>query len=283
MVTVADAMAEAALRLRSAGVEAARREARLLMGRSLGVDIAAIVAHPDRRLAIDELAGYRALVARRVAREPLSHLTGLREFWGLRFHVSADVLDPRPDSEAVIEAVFARVVDRAAALRILDLGTGSGCLVLALLSELPQASGIGTDRSAAALAMARRNAEMLGMAGRAAFVRADWGAGLAGRFDAIVANPPYVPTAEIDRLMPEVSRHEPRIALDGGVDGLRCYRELTGDLSRLLAPGGFVALEVGFGQADAVTAIAVAAGLRPGGRWTDLAGRPRCLIFRGES
>ncbi|MGH6959298.1 MAG: peptide chain release factor N(5)-glutamine methyltransferase [Dongiaceae bacterium] len=283
MMTVAKAMAEAAGHLEAAGIDAARREARLLLGRLLGVDVAAIVGHPERPLAVDELADYRELVARRAGREPLSHLLGAREFWGLRFHVTPDTLDPRADSETVIEAAIERVVERAAPLRVLDFGTGTGCLLLALLSELPNATGLGVDRSPAALAVAHRNAAALAMADRARFVTGNWGASLAGPFDIIVANPPYIPSAEIDRLMPEVARHEPRMALDGGTDGLERYRELSIDVLRLLAPDGLVVLEIGAGQADAVTAVLIAAGFRPAGRRADLAGLPRCLVFRRES
>ena len=277
--SLAEALGDAARRLRQAGVEAPAREARLLAGAVLCGGSAALIAHPERPVDAEEKARLDRAIARRAAREPLSHILGRREFWSLPFAVSGHVLDPRPDSETLIAAALDAVADRAAALRLLDLGTGSGCLLLALLSELPAATGIGVDLAPAALRIARANARRLGLAARATFRRGDWGEGLAGRFDLILCNPPYVPSAAIAGLAPEVAHYEPRLSLDGGPDGLACYRRLAPQLDRLLSPGGRVLLEIGHDQAAAVGAILGAAGLGRASLRRDLANRPRCLVL----
>ena len=271
---------EAAERLRAAGIEAPAREARLLAGAVLGADAVGLLAHPERVVDVDQRRCLALAADRRAAREPLSHIVGHREFWSLEFRVGPEVLDPRPDSETLVEAGLAALADRGAAWRLLDLGTGSGCLLLALLSELPAATGIGVDLSPAALAIAADNARRLGLADRAAFACGDWGEGLAGSFDLILCNPPYIPDSAIAGLAPEVALHEPRLALDGGPDGLACYRRLAPQLARLVAPGGHVVLELGDGQAEAVAAIATGAGLAVAGLRPDLSGRPRGLVLR---
>jgi release factor glutamine methyltransferase len=279
VTTVGAAAAAAAAELAQAGIEGASREARLLLAHALGAEAGGVLMARDRELSAAEGAAFAALVARRAAREPLSHITGRREFWSLEFGVGPAVLDPRPDSEALVEAALGCIAARAAPLRLLDLGTGSGCLLLALLSELPNARGVGVDRSAAALAVARANAAALGLAARAAFVQGDWATALSGAFDLIVCNPPYIATAAIGALMPEVARHEPRLALDGGADGLDAYRRLAPDIARLLAVGGIALVEVGLGQGDAAAAIFAAAGLSDHARRRDLAGRERALLL----
>lgn len=280
---VAGALAAAAARLDRAGVAAARREARLLLGAALGLGPEAIIAHPERPLTAAEAERFAALVRRRGRREPLSRILGRREFWGLEFRVTADTLDPRPDSETVVQAALDAAVDRAAPLAVLDLGTGTGCLLLALLSELPRARGLGIDASAAAVEVARDNAAALGLGSRAAFAVGDWGKGVAGPFNLILTNPPYVATGEVERLAPEVIRYEPRSALDGGADGMDRYRALAPDLTRLLAATGRAVVEIGDGQADAVAAILAAADLRGVERRADLAGIVRCLtVARGR-
>ena len=201
-------------------------------------------------------------MARRLRREPMAYILGEREFWSLPLRVSPAVLVPRPESETVVEAALESIADRAAPLRILDLGTGSGCLLLALLSELPHASGLGIDRSAAALAIARANAERLGLADRAAFREGDWGYGLAGPFDVIVSNPPYVARTDARNLAPEVFAFEPQEALFAGADGLDAYRALAPDCARLLAQDGVTCLEIGQGQGASVAAILRRHGLR---------------------
>ena len=281
--TVADVLVAAARRLRGAGVAQPRLDAGVLLGHVLGATRAVLIADPDRPLSPAEGQQFAALAARRAAREPVSHITGEREFWGLKFRVTPTVLDPRPDSETVVEAALEALGDRTRAWRVLDLGTGSGCLLLAVLHELPNAFGIGVEISAQALAVCRENAERLGLARRAAFLRGSWGAALAGRFDLILANPPYIVDAEFADLEPEVARREPRIALAGGADGLDAYRALAADLRRLLAPGGSAAIEVGAGQMRAVRDILAAAGTDPNRVRRDLAGVERCLVLHGET
>ncbi len=285
--TLADAIAAAAARLGAAGVPDARTDVRLLAGQALGLDRAGVLAARDRPLTASERDRIDVLVARRAAREPVSRILGRREFWSLDFALSPATLDPRPDSETVVAAALGLVPDRRAPLRLLDLGTGTGCLLLALLSELPAAWGLGIDRAEAAVRTARDNARRLGLADRAAFLVGDWAAALhasggetGGGFDLIVANPPYVTADEIDQLAPEVARFDPPAALDGGADGLAAYRALAGAVPGLLAPEGAVVLEVGDGQAAAVTSVMAAAGLRAAAPCRDLGGKLRCVILR---
>jgi release factor glutamine methyltransferase len=276
--TIGDAVARAAALLAEAGVAGARREARLLAALALEIDPAIVLGYPERPL--DARAGERfmALVARRAAREPLSRIGGMREFWSLSFALTRDTLDPRPDSETLVAAALDRLPDRHAPWRILDLGTGSGCLLLALLSELPQAFGVGLDLAPGAAAAARRNAAALGLSGRAGFVVGSWDAAIRGPVDVILANPPYIPSAAIDDLAPEVARYEPRRALDGGPDGLDAYRLLAPAVQRLLRPGGVGLVEIGERQAGAVTALMERAGLAVEEVRQDLAGIERCVV-----
>ena len=274
------ALDTAARVLRDAGLEQARREAQVLLGHALGVGREAMIGDPERPLGGGEAAVFETLVARRAAREPAAHILGAREFWSLDLGVTRDTLIPRPDSETVVAAGLAEIADHRAALRLLDLGAGAGCLLLALLSELTQASGVGVDISAPALAVARANADRLGLAARARFVCGDWGRSLAGEFDLIVANPPYIGAAEAAALAPEVANYEPHLALFGGADGLAGHRALAPDVARLMAPGGAAVIEVGAGQADAVAAIMAGHGLGEAGRRRDLGGLERCVVLR---
>jgi release factor glutamine methyltransferase len=279
--TLAEAVAGAARRLAAAGVDEPRRDARLLVCRLLGGGPELLLAQPERLLSGAEAARVEAAVARRVLREPVSRILGQREFWSLPFALNGDTLDPRPDSETLVEAVLAALPDRAAPLRILDLGTGSGCLLLALLSELPHAGGCGIDISAAAAALAAENAARLGLGGRARFLRHSWEDGLdlaPDPWDLIVANPPYIASGEIAGLAPEVAGYDPPAALDGGPDGLGAYRALIPVAAEVLKPGGFIALEIGQGQAGPVEALLFDAGLTPLRRAADLAGVERCLL-----
>jgi release factor glutamine methyltransferase len=271
---------ELAARLAAAGIEDARSEAWLLLAIATGRSRAELVAGAQAPLDPVEEERLEALAARRLAREPMAYIVGEREFWSLPLQVGPAVLVPRPESETVVEAALAEVRDRSAPLRILDLGTGSGCLLLALLSELPHASGLGVDRSAEALVIAVRNAARLGLAGRAAFCEGDWGRGLAGPFDLIVSNPPYVAPADAASLAPEVRAFEPEEALFAGPDGLCAYRALAPDCVRLLAKDGPTCLEIGQGQGAAVAEIMGGHGLRLVASRPDLAGIERCLIFR---
>jgi release factor glutamine methyltransferase len=277
---VAQARRAAADQLRVRGFESPDLDARLLVGHALGLDHAALVAESARRLTPADAAALEVLVARRLAHEPVARILGTREFWSLSLRVTPDVLVPRPETETVVEAVLA-VVARDRPLRIADLGVGSGAILLALLSELPMAFGIGTDRDARALEVARANAQRLALADRAAFVACDFGAALAGGCDVVVSNPPYIPTADIAALAADVRDHDPRAALDGGPDGLSSYRMIAPDAPRLLAPGGLLAVEIGVGQGDTVCGLLAAGGLAiAGAPRPDLAGIPRVVTAR---
>jgi release factor glutamine methyltransferase len=259
-VTLDDAVA----RLRAAGIDNPRLDARLLWEHSL----------PQGE------GSFEAFVSRRAAREPLAYITGRKEFWSLDFAVGPGCLIPRPDTETLIETLTRLRPDRAAPLSILDLGTGSGCLLVAALKEYPAATGVGIDRSPQALAWARRNVRAHGLDGRAHLVESDWPDGDGRRFDVVLCNPPYIPSAEIDRLAPEVARFEPRAALDAGPDGLDAYRALAPCLVNLLAPSGIALLELGVGQADILLNIMVKAGLEVPEIVPDLAGIPRCALVK---
>lgn len=279
-MTIGDLLKDAAARLAAAGLEEAQREARLLMTEATGLDRAALFMQPERQLEPAVTARFHALVARRAWREPMAHILGRREFWSLTFKVTADTLDPRPDSETLVQAVLDRIDDRNAALRLVDFGTGTGCLLLALLHELRNATGLGIDACEQALAVARENAAALELASRAAFQCSDWDEAIDPAFDILVANPPYIPSGEIAGLQPEVAQYEPRAALDGGADGLFAYRRLAPAAVRLLTTGGLAAFEVGIGQSDSVARIMQAAGLRHIATASDLAGIQRCALFR---
>ncbi len=277
--TLAKAFAAAARLLREAGAATAELDARLLLCRAAGVSPEVLVAEPACPLPADAHIRYGAWIGRRLAGEPVSRILGSREFYGRAFLIDPNTLDPRPDTETLVDAALA--IARQAGgrpLRLLDLGTGSGCLLITLLTELPQASGLGADISLSALSLARTNARRLGVEGRADFIAGDWLEPVAGTFDLIVANPPYLATEEIDRLPREVAMHDPRLALDGGADGLEAYRRIAPGAAARLAPGGAILLEVGPGQAEGVLALLRGAGLQtPAGRglWRDLAGRAR--------
>lgn len=276
-MTAAELLTAAAGRLVEAGIENPRREARLLLNLALGIDANARL--PEREIAPADAALFETFVARRAGHEPYSRIAGRREFWSLDFALSPDTLDPRPDSETLIEAALERIADRAATLSVVDFGTGTGALLLALLSELPNATGIGVDISAGAVETARRNAAALGLSARARFVLGRWGEGLTTPADVIVTNPPYISAKDMSRLPPEVREFDPAAALDGGPDGLSAYRELALDLKRLLSESGIALCEIGAGQAPAVTAIMAASGLDLTGSRADLAGIERCLVF----
>lgn len=278
MPSAAALLCAATRSLRAAGIEAPRAEARLLLRAATGWTPERLLAEPHAEIPEPAARRMARLVEARAARTPMAYVLGEREFWSLRLYVGPGVLVPRPETETLVEAALAAFADRLAPLRILDLGTGSGCLLLALLHEYRNATGVGVDRSAEALAIAAANAHRLGFADRALFVRGDWGRALAGTFDLIVANPPYVATGELDGLEPEVALHEPRAALDGGADGLDAYRALLPDLARLLAPEGIACLEIGAGQGSALRELGEAVGLGVAAR-PDLAGIPRCLVL----
>ena len=280
--TVEQMLIAATVRLRDAGVEAARRDALLLLAAALESDTDTVRARPERPLDAAAHSAFKALIDRRAGREPVSRILGAREFWSLPFKITRDTLDPRPDSETVVAAVLSRIADRTAPLRLLDLGTGSGCLLLALLSELPAARGLGVDISEAAVRVARENATDLGLAGRADFLCASWGApsgtGLSGTWQVIVSNPPYILSGELPDLAPEVLDFDPPLALAGGPDGLDAYRALAPEIARVMAPDGLAALEIETAQIENVETLLRAAGLLEFGRERDLAGKWRCLL-----
>ena len=281
---LAQALREIGARLAPAGIAEPRREARLLLAAATGLSQAQLVAEPKRPLNEAEAGRLAELAGRRESREPLSRILGRREFWSLSFALGPETLDPRPDSETLIEAALAwlgpsRGRAEGTMLKILDLGTGTGCLLLALLSELPGAEGLGIDTQPGAVAIARANAEALGLGARARFRTGDWGQGIGERFDVILCNPPYVPAAEIARLEPEVARFDPWLALSGGSDGLNSYRALALQLPDLLAGEGRAFIELGFGQATAAAGLFETGGLQAVDCRSDLAGIPRCLVL----
>ena len=276
--TIGTALCAGTAALRQAGIDQPRHEARLLLEAASGLSPTAQLSERHAALNAATARRFRELIARRAAQEPVSRILGRREFWSLGFAVTPDTLDPRPDTETVVEAVLAAKPDRTAPLRILDLGTGTGCIALALLHEYRHALAVAVDRSPAAIAVARGNAVALGLADRFLPLAGDWTAALRGHFDVIASNPPYVPAGDIDGLAPEVRCHDPHAALDGGGDGLDAYRALAPLAARHIAPGGVVVLEVGFGQAEAVAALLSAADLRISEIRADLAGIPRCVV-----
>lgn len=277
MHAVRDALNEGMHTLQNAEIETARLDARLLLEQATGQTRERLIAELERPLSPEEWQTYQRLIKRRTQREPIAQLLGRKEFWSLDFTVTRATLTPRPDSETLIEVALAWIANRAAPLKILDLGTGSGCLLLALLSELPSATGVGVDISEEALRVARANAEAQGVAKRTLFARSDWGKAVEGTFDLILSNPPYIAASEMAQLSPEVAQFEPRHALDGGADGLQAYRALAPDIHRLLSPKGKALLEVGVGQAAEVAMIMEKAGLFRSAIHRDLAGKDRCV------
>jgi release factor glutamine methyltransferase len=276
--TIGAAVASAGARLAAAGIAEPRREARLILALALHIDPATVLGYPERW--VDEAAQRRldGFIARRVRHEPFSRLKGQREFWSLDFALSPETLDPRPDSEAVIEAVLAFLPDRQARLRLLDFGTGTGCLLLALLTELPNATGLGIDLLPGAVETARLNAAALGLGARAQFRQGDWDREIEGEVDVILANPPYIPSKSIPLLGPEVAVFDPPAALDGGADGLDAYRLLAPAAQRLLTCGGLACFEFGSGQSGDVVRLLCESGLTINEIRRDLAGLERCLV-----
>lgn len=273
-----------AARLQSAGVEQPALDARLLVGAALGLDLTGMITQAARYLAPEEAVRLEGYAQRRLAHEPVARILGMGEFWGLPFRLSEATLVPRPDTETVVELtleIFGEHTIAGRHPRIADIGTGSGAILLALLHEIPDAYGVGTDLSLSALGTAKGNAAALGLADRAAFVACSYAAALSGLFDLIVSNPPYIPSAEIPKLDIEVRVHDPHLALDGGNDGYDAYRALIPQAAGLLAPGGALVVEAGQGQARNIETLMTAAGLsldRPAK--ADLGGIPRAVSAR---
>ncbi len=278
-MTRSEAIREAAAKLRQAGVDEPEPDARLLARAAFGVDFAALLASGHEPVGPSEQARLEAMLARRAAGEPTDRILGVREFWGMPFRLTPETLSPRPDTETVVAAALKAVAQRAGPLEILDLGVGSGCLLLALLSERPDARGVGVDRSPGAAAAARANAASLGFGDRARFIVGDWASALEGRFDLIVSNPPYIPRPDLSGLATEVAAHDPLLALDGGEDGLAAYAAILRTAPRLLTAGGVLAMELGVGQRDDVVRLAQEAGFVTLGVEEDLAGIPRALVL----
>lgn len=276
--------AEALKRLRQAlaqaGFETAALDARLLLLSVLDISATDLITHPDVPLTQGEADGLSTYARRRLAHEPVARIVGEREFWGLPFALSPETLVPRPDTETVVETALALIPDRQAPLTIADFGTGSGCLLVALLHELPQATGLGIDLSLGALRTARRNARANGVAARSLFAASRWADALSGTFDLIVSNPPYIASPVIPTLDPEVREHDPLLALDGGPDGLDAYRVILREAGRLLAPGGLLVLEIGYDQAEALENLAEAMALEFLKVAYDLSDNARCVALR---
>ncbi|WP_371347366.1 peptide chain release factor N(5)-glutamine methyltransferase [Ancylobacter sp. IITR112] len=265
----------------AAGMEAPEREARALLRTGLGLADLDLIARADQPVGPDDEARLRALAARRAAGEPLARLTGRREFWSLDLALAPDTLVPRPETETLVEAALALFPDRTAPLRLLDLGTGSGALLAALLSEFPAALGVGVDLSLGAARQARENLGTLGLSARSAVLVGHWGEALRGGFDLVVSNPPYIPSTDIPALEREVRAHDPLLALDGGPQGLDAYRALAKALPSLLVAGGYAVLELGIGQEQQVAGLLAADGLAiQGPARPDLAGIARAIVAR---
>ena len=277
--TVGAFLCQAGQVLRAAAIEAPRQEARLLLAQAMGCRQEDLLRDPRAPVGEGAQARFRATLAARARRVPMAHLLGHAGFWTLDLLSTAATLVPRADTETLVEAAIEAFPDPSAVSRVLDLGTGTGALLLAALTEFPHAFGVGVDASPQAAALARANAARNGLSHRAAILSGDWAAPLSGRFDLILSNPPYIETAAIPGLMPEVALHEPALALDGGADGLDAYRALAAALPRLLAEGGRAVLELGQGQQAAVEGLMRAAGLRPLACRPDLGGIPRALVL----
>lgn len=280
---VDQAFRDAWLRLEQAGIESARTDARLLLGHVLGGGAERVLAEKGRALTVTEEGQFKALLERRLAREPMSHIRGYREFWSLNFKVTNATLTPRPDTETLIEALLDHAPQSVTS--VLDLGTGSGCIVLALLSEWTDALGVGVDASPDALGVATENSQSLNLAERVRFVQADWTADawaidLGGPFDVVVSNPPYIPVNDIGDLDVDVRDFEPMVALVGGVDGLDAYRTIVSSARDLIAEGGLLAFEVGIGQAQDVADLMVNAGFKVLEIRKDLSGIERAVVGR---
>jgi release factor glutamine methyltransferase len=278
--SVSEALQLVAQTFRAAGIEDADADARVLAGHALHLDRARLISQSDRVLEAREISAISGLAARRLKREPVSRILGRKEFWSLALAITPDVLVPRPETETVVEGALDFVVRnglRMEKLRILDIGTGSGALLVALLNELPNATGIGTDISRAALEAAQINLAQFGFESRSSLIACDMAAGVEGQFDLVVSNPPYIARGEIASLSPEVRDYDPMMALDGGDDGLTAYRSISADAKRILAQGGRLFVEMGAGQEPAVRELFTNAGLVVGIARNDLAGTPRVL------
>jgi len=289
-LTASEAVVRATQLLRAGGIDTPGRDARLLVAAALGISGERLISRPEMPVNVEAAKALDTYIARRLAREPVSRILGHRGFYGRDFEISPATLDPRPETETLVDATLELIAleheDRSASLRILDIGTGSGCLLITLLAELPQASGLGTDIDFEALEIARCNAERHGVEARADWKVARSLTGISGPFDLVVSNPPYIPTGDIKGLAPEVKEFDPRSALDGGADGLAVYREIAKDLVEVV-PHGWALFEVGAGQAAAVAELLKECRIgtvQPQVRtFRDLIGVDRCVAWKARS
>ncbi|WP_262029132.1 peptide chain release factor N(5)-glutamine methyltransferase [Microvirga sp. Mcv34] len=280
MKTRSEALRDLRRTLTEAGFETAALDARLLVLAALGIQATDLITRPDTPLSADEAETLAGFTRRRLAHEPIARIVGTREFWGLPFRLSPETLVPRPDTETVVETALDLIPDRQAPLRIVDFGTGSGCILVALLHELTHATGLGIDLSLGALRTARVNATDNGVGDRSRFALSRWADAVSGPIDLIVSNPPYIASGVIPGLDQEVREHDPRLALDGGPDGLEPYRILLGEATRLLVPGGLIVVEIGYDQEADLTTLAGAHGLEILRIAHDLSGNPRCIAMK---
>ncbi len=278
MPTLQQILITAKQSLREAGVESAFLDAELLLAHALEKRREFVIGNPEYKLTESEADIFNDFISRRQNREPVAKIIGKKEFWGREFTVSGATLDPRPDSETIIEAVFELFPDKNAALKVIDFGTGTGCLLLTILAEYPNSLGIGVDLSENTLNIAKNNAGKLGLAKRGDFILNNWAGGIDGKFDLIISNPPYIKNSDIEHLAPEVSMHEPYLALAGGDDGLDCYRLLAPSSKHLLNKEGYIVFEFGMGQENDVRNIIKQAGMQFISFRNDMAGVPRCVV-----
>ncbi len=262
------------------GINSPFLDAEILLGYAIGKSREFVIGRPEYQLSAQEETNFNTLILRRQNFEPVAKIIGIKEFWEHKFIVNFATLDPRPDSESLIEAVLELLPEKHAEFNVLDLGTGSGCLLLTILSHYPNAQGVGVDIVIDTLNVAKENAKKIGLAKRAHFILNDWTENLGGRFDLIISNPPYIKNSDIDKLAPEVSIHEPRIALDGGVDGLDYYRRLASQTKHLLNENGYMVFEFGKGQENDVKKIFELAGMQVISFKNDMTATPRCIVVQ---
>ncbi|MFD2206875.1 peptide chain release factor N(5)-glutamine methyltransferase [Kiloniella antarctica] len=279
-VTIGECLHQGVERLNKAGINGARLDARLLLAEAIEKDPSYLFGYPEKEVTKAERASFENMITRRTNREPVSRIVGYREFWSIKFYISSETLDPRPDSETLVEATLGLLEDKTIPLRILDLGTGSGCLLLALLSELPKSTGLGVDISAGAVAVAESNALSLGLTERASFQTGNWCEGLSGEWDIIISNPPYIGRHEISDLEPEVLEYDPAKALFAEENGLKDYRDLIPQAAKILKEQGFLVIEAGQGQSLEINDLMVSAELTCLPTIKDLAGIDRACFAR---
>jgi release factor glutamine methyltransferase len=279
-LTRAEALQSLRRTLAEAGLETAALDARLLLLAATGISATDLITRPDTPLTPEQAEALAAFTRRRLSHEPVARIIGEREFWGLPFRLSPETLVPRPDTETLVETALDLLPDRQAPLRLVDFGTGSGCILVALLHELPLAVGLGVDLSYGALVTARANARGNRVGNRCHFALSRWAEAVSGPFDLIVSNPPYIASGVIPTLERDVREHDPPLALDGGPDGLEPYRILLREAERLLSPRGLLVVEIGYDQAEAVSGLAALSGLETLRIAHDLSGNPRCVAMK---